>query len=241
VLYFAMKPIVILQFIAGEGPGYILEFLSARGRPMQIVRIDEGEALPPMESMSALVLMGGPMSVNDDLPWIPPVMELVRAVVAEDIPVLGHCLGGQLLAKALGAEVRANGCHEIGWGSVEIANSATAREWFGDAPEFLVFHWHGETFDVPEGATHILRSLHCENQAFAHGPHIGLQCHVEMTEAMLVTWSSSEAGIAEIAAHPGPAVQSGEDIRSDMGGRLQELRFRADHIYSHWCAQSEKL
>jgi eukaryotic-like serine/threonine-protein kinase len=234
-----MKPIAILQFVAGEGPGYILEFLARRGRESRVVRIDESEPVPALGGMSGLVLMGGPMSVNDDLLWIPPVLELVSSAVAASVPVLGHCLGAQLMAKALGGEVGPNPCHEIGWGAVEVAESAVAKAWLGEEPEFVAFHWHGETFSLPVGASPILRSPHCENQAFAQGPHIGLQCHVEMTAAMVQAWGKSEAGAAEIAAHPGPAVQSAAEMCEDLESRVDALRVVADRVYGRWCGFSE--
>lgn len=234
-----MKRIAILQFIAGEGPGYILEFLAGRGREARVLRIDKGNAVPALESMSGLVLMGGPMSVNDELPWMPPVLALIREAITADVPVLGHCLGAQLMAKALGAQVAPNDPHEIGWGVVEVADSAIARQWIGS--DFVAFHWHGETFGIPEGASRLLQSSHCENQAFAIGRSIGLQCHVEMTATMVEAWGSSEAGVAEIAAHPGPAVQSGTEMCADLELRLQGLRGVANRIYGRWCALSEQV
>src|SRR3546814_216122 len=112
-----------------------------------------------------MVLMGSPMSVNDDLPWIASVLSLIRDAIRLDIPVLGHCLGGQLISKALGAEITVNPVKEIGWGEVTVSNNAQAREWFGNLPRFQVFHWHGETFSLPAGTTHLLSSSHCRNQA----------------------------------------------------------------------------
>ena len=100
-----MKPVVIFRHVAIEGPGYLADFLDARHIPWQLVRIDEGDALPlSVREYSGVALMGGPMSVNDDLPWIPPLLALVREAVEADIPVLGHCLGGQLMAKAMGGK-----------------------------------------------------------------------------------------------------------------------------------------
>ena len=126
--------------------------------------------------------MGGPMSVNDRLAWIPKVLRLIRAAVAADIPVLGHCLGGQLLSKALGGRVRANREKEFGWLPVARVDSPQTESWLaGLPPRFEVFHWHGETFSLPAGATHLLRSRYCRNQAFVLGKNLGLQCHIEMS------------------------------------------------------------
>ena len=104
-----MKPVAIFRHIAGEGPGYLAIFLDRQSIPWQIIRIDAGEAVPTNpQAFSGLVFMGGPMSVNDPLPWVTDELSLIRAAVAQDIPVLGHCLGGQLMAKALGAKVTEN-------------------------------------------------------------------------------------------------------------------------------------
>ena len=110
------------------------------------------------------------MSVNDDLPWIPPVLDLIRQAAAKNIPVLGHCLGGQLMAKALGGQVGRNAIKEIGWGTVNRVDGPEAEAWLGDLDHFEAFHWHGETFSIPPGAVRILGNDNCANQAFVSGP-----------------------------------------------------------------------
>jgi GMP synthase-like glutamine amidotransferase len=182
---------------------------------------------------SGIAFMGGPMSVNDDLPWIAPALELVRDAVRKDVPVLGHCLGGQLIAKAFGGVVGPNPVKEIGWGEVRVAQNALAREWLGDLPAFESFHWHGETFSIPPGGTRVLESAHCANQAFALGKHFGMQCHVEMTEDLVNVWLRS--GADEIrASAASPAVQKPEDIQRDLEARLEALHAVADRIYDRW-------
>jgi GMP synthase-like glutamine amidotransferase len=178
--------------------------------------------------------MGGPMSVNDDLPWIPPVLALIRQAVASDIPVIGHCLGGQLMAKALGGSVGANPVKEIGWGDVHVTDADAARPWLGDTKDpMLAFHWHGETFSLPPGATRILESAYCANQAYVlNDRHIGMQCHVEMTPELIASWC--ENGTAEIAASNSPGVQQPDAIQADMSDRTAQLHQLADKIYSRW-------
>jgi GMP synthase-like glutamine amidotransferase len=176
--------------------------------------------------------MGGPMSVNDDLPWIPPVLALIRAAVAQDIPVIGHCLGGQLMSKALGGAVTKNRVKEIGWGEVAVADDMAAQ-WLGDIAAFGAFHWHGETFAIPAGATRILQSPYCENQAFVMGPHLGMQCHVEMTEAMIRLWNRQWA--AESAV-PSASVQTPEQMYESMDARIEAMRRAADRLYAKWIA-----
>ena len=141
-----MKPIAVFRHSPVEGAGHFAAFLDEQAIPWQLIRIDAGEAVPQDASaFSGLVFMGGPMSVNDDLPWIPKVLALIRDAYAKDIPLLGHCLGGQLMSKALGGVVTKNPVKELGWGAAQVADNATAREWFGDVGQFDSFHWHGET------------------------------------------------------------------------------------------------
>ncbi|HZW24360.1 MAG TPA: type 1 glutamine amidotransferase [Gallionella sp.] len=229
-----MKPVAIFRHAPTEGPGYFAEFLDTRRISWQLISIDAGDTVPQSaEAFSGLVFMGGPMSVNDDLLWIEPVETLIRDAVARDIPVLGHCLGGQLMSKALGGVVSRNPVKEIGWGEVMVADNETARSWFGDAKKFNAFHWHGETFTLPQGATHLLSSAHCINQAWSIGKHLALQCHVEMTSAMIASWC--EVGAEEVlAASASPAVQTVGEIRRRMAGELPQLHEAAARLYANW-------
>lgn len=229
-----MKPIAIFRHSLAEGPGHFALFLTQHAIPWQMFHIDQGEAVPTAASaFSGLVFMGGPMSVNDDLPWIPQVLNLIRNAYAEDIPLLGHCLGGQLISKALGAVVSKNPVKEIGWGLAEVSDNATAREWFGDIRAFESFHWHGETFSLPQGAVHLLSSAYCDNQAYAIGKHLAMQCHVEMTEHMIVEWC--EVGAQELAASAkSPAVQSADQMQAQMHDKLPQLHKVAEQLYRHW-------
>ena len=196
--------------------------------------LDQGEPVPrDARRFSGLVFMGGPMSVNDDLPWIHPALELVRDAVRKDVPVLGHCLGGQLMSKAFGGAVGPNRYKEIGWGEVRVADNGVAREWFGELAGFETFQWHGETFTIPPGATRVLENAHCANQAFAIGKHFGMQCHIEMTEELVRTWV--RGGGDEIkAASSSPAVQTPDQIYADLERRLEGLHQIADRIYDKW-------
>ena len=229
-----MKPVAVFRHTLTEGPGYFATFLQNKNIPLELIKIDEGAPIPVDPSAYAgLVFMGGPMSVNDDLPWIPPVLNVIRAAVQQDIPVLGHCLGGQLIAKALGAPVTKNPIKEIGWGEVSVVDSPVARAWFDAVPPtFLSFHWHGETFSIPPGATRILESPYCTNQAYALGKHLGMQCHVEMTHDMIASWCA--VGQDEIAAANSPAVQTPQLMAVDMDAKLTVLNTIAAQLYTHW-------
>jgi GMP synthase-like glutamine amidotransferase len=222
--------------VASEGPGYFATALDRHGVPWQVRRTDEGEPVPdnPNE-FSGLVFMGGPMSVNDDLPWIEPELRLIRAAVEAGIPVLGHCLGGQLMSKALGGQVTRNPVREIGWGRVEVMDGEVASHWLGAGRRsFESFHWHGETFSVPPGATRILSSAFCENQAFALGPHLGLQCHVEMTPELIRAWCRDWEKEVVALARRQPSVQSPAEMLEAVEDRTRQLNQVADVLYRRW-------
>lgn len=229
-----MKPIAVFRHSPGEGPGYFATFLESHGIPWELIAIDAAVPPPPTSAAySGLCFMGGPMSVNDDLPWIPPVLDLIRDADQRGIPVIGHCLGGQLMSKALGGAVTRNPVKEIGWGQVATLASPTADDWLGDLAGFLSFHWHGETFSIPAGATRILQSDGCANQAFVRGPHLGMQCHVEMTPTMIESWCrSGNEEIAEVANQA--SVQQPEAMQQDMENRIRNLRVAADRLYTRW-------
>jgi GMP synthase-like glutamine amidotransferase len=229
-----VKPIAIFRHAPHEGPGHFAAFCDARSLPWQLIAIDAGDPLPTSpDAYSGLVFMGGPMSVNDDLPWIAPVLALIRAAAAVGIPVLGHCLGGQLMARALGGSVGRNPVKEIGWGSARVLASPVAAAWFGEIKQFEAFHWHGETFALPPGAERLLESDWCANQAFALGPNLALQCHVEMTEAMIKSWC--DVGGDEIAAAiASPGVQTPRQMQALNEANLAPMRAVAEQLYGRW-------
>jgi len=233
-----MKPIAIFRFSPTEGAGHFASFLDDAGIPWQLVALDQGEALPrDLSPWSGFGFMGGPMSANDELPWTQPVLALMREAVLAGKPCIGHCLGGQLMARALGGEVTRNAVKEIGWHAVEVERNDVAREWLQGVTGFRAFQWHGDTFStLPHGATRLLTGPHCANQAYVLGPHLGMQCHVEMTEALIESWC--EDGAAEIDA----ARQAGQtdtvmlpaNIRAAMLQELPRLRAIAEQLYRRW-------
>lgn len=225
--------VLISRHVAHEGPGYLAGFLERHGIAYRVVKIDEKEPLPPsIAGFSGLVLMGGPMSVNDDLPWIPSALALIREAMEAGKPVLGHCLGGQLISKALGGTVGPNPEREIGWLPVQRVRNAQADAWLGELPdEFEVFHWHGETFSLPPGATHVLRSAACAHQGFVIDNALALQCHVEMTADLVRLWART--GHKEIA-RTSATVQSEAQMTADLEERVARLNRAADILYARW-------
>lgn len=229
-----MKPVIVFRNVAHEGPGYLGDFLTSKNIPWHIINTHDIEALPPsILGYSGVVIMGGPMSVNDDLPWIAPLLSLIREAKDADIPLLGHCLGGQLISKALGGTVGANPVKEIGWGEVTVSQNDSAKHWFGEIESFNSFHWHGETFSLPQGATHLLASGYCQNQAYVIGKHLAFQSHIEVTAEMVTSWC--ELGADELAQETAnPAVQQSDDMQQNLPLHCFFLNKVAKQVYGQW-------
>ena len=172
------------------------------------------------------------MSVNDEMPWIKQELDLIKDAVDADLPVLGHCLGGQLISKALGSTISANPVKEIGWLPVQKIKNEQAEDWLSGLPgETTMFHWHGETFSIPNGATAILKSQHCAHQGFVIGNTLGLQCHVEMTIPMVNEWATL---YKDELAQPSGTIQSYEDMISGLENKVENLQNAADALYQRW-------
>lgn len=180
-----MKRAHMFQHVPFEGLGSIEPWLVEAGYDISATRwFETGVEAPDKEAVDFLIVMGGPMSVNDEAqyPWLKMEKAFIQDFVATGKPVLGICLGAQLIAASQGARVFKNCVTEIGW--FPITSVATDGCHFQFPPKAGAFHWHGETFDMPEGAAHLARSEACENQAFQLGDKvIGLQFHLETTRA----------------------------------------------------------
>jgi len=195
----------IVQHVGWEGPGLIAAGLEARGWPVRVWRMDRGEALPPAQALAGLVVMGGPMGVYEveRHPYLRGEMELLAAMVAADKPVLGVCLGAQLLAAALGARVYKGPVMEMGAGWVELTEAGRADGVLGGGGDatLAVVHWHQDTFPLPAGATRLAGSELYPQQAFRVGTRAyGLQFHCEVDAALAAGWREHglELGAAEV-------------------------------------------
>lgn len=201
----------ILQHVPFEGPGSINTWLEAHQATVTTTKLYETPALPAVTEYDALIALGGPMSVNDEtlLPWLVAEKRFIAEAVQAGKPVLGICLGAQLIASALGASVYPGPYKEIGWFPVQRAEEHKP-DTFVFPQQVTVFHWHGETFDLPSGAAHLASSAGCVNQAFQIGARtIGLQFHLETTP------SNVDALIANCGDEliPSRFVQTEADLR----------------------------
>ena len=172
----------VFQHVPFEDIGSMAGWFEAKKAGVKYTRFYADPTMPEMKGTDLLVIMGGPMSVNDEeeYPWLREEKAFVREAVTNGVAVLGVCLGAQLIASALGAKVYPNGEKEIGWFPIEAVPSLPGTFLF--PPECTVFHWHGETFDLPPGSIHLARSEPCVNQAFQVGHRtMGLQFHLEVT------------------------------------------------------------
>ncbi|MEO7143205.1 MAG: gamma-glutamyl-gamma-aminobutyrate hydrolase family protein [Bryobacteraceae bacterium] len=192
--------------------------------------VDAPESAPALDGVQGLIFMGGPMSANDDLPYIHTEMTLIQEAAARGIPVLGVCLGAQLIAKALGARVYRNPQKEIGWFPIEWTG-ATRRDplFTGFVEPETVFHWHGETFDLPEGAAWLASSAACRHQAFRAGENIyGLQFHVEATPEMIADWCGQDSNCGDVRELTAPI---------DPHAHAQRQRELAEVVFTRWVRQ----
>jgi GMP synthase (glutamine-hydrolysing) len=233
-----MKPVLILQHLHQDGPAYLATWLRSRGRTFHVFNTEAGQAFPDsVTGYSALAVLGGEMGANDPLPPLRDAERLILEAMDAGVPVLGHCLGGQLMARALGARIGASPAPEIGWHRMQMLGSE-AVPWFGDQPEAVVFQWHYDAFELPPQARLLATSEACPNQAFAVGPHLAMQFHVELDEAKLRAWVAAHDE-RFLAASQVPTVHDGATMLRDARSRLALQQALADRIYARWLGTSE--
>jgi GMP synthase-like glutamine amidotransferase len=229
-----MRPVAVFRFSPTEGPAGFARWLDAAGVDWQLLPLDAGVAVPSsVRDFAGIGMMGGPMSANDDLPWKAPLLDLLRDAVSEGVPVIGHCLGGQLLARAMEAPVTRAAATEIGWIDVETVDDASRRAWFGDRASFTTFEWHNEAFALPPGAVRVLTNRFNAEQGYVlDDRHIGLQCHLEMTSDLVEAWLAT--GADELPPATVSARQCAAEIRVDLAARVAALDAVAADVYRRW-------
>lgn len=230
-----LKPVAICQHEATQGPAYLATFLQQHAIPYQIFHKDEQVPLSSRD-YSAVVVLGSNNSVNDNTRWISREAELVQDAIYRHRPVLGHCFGGQLLAKVLGARVQHNPQLHLGWDQTFRTAYPCAHQWFGNQADFSLFYWHEQSFQLPVGATRVLYNRFCQNSGFVYGPHLALQCHLEVTAGSVLAWCAQDRlafadGIGQASVQPLPA------LLNQLEQKVAALHRVADQVYRQWLSQ----
>jgi GMP synthase (glutamine-hydrolysing) len=227
--------VLILQFMSDDGPGFLGRWLREQGVAADVFDAQRGALFPEqIKSYRALAVLGGAMSANDDLACLRHAERLILEAMRAEVPVLGHCLGGQLMARALGARVFNSPAPEVGWHRMDCVDSARSREWLGTAAAQTVFHWHYEAFELPVGAERLAASAACPNQAFAIGRHLAMQFHVEIDLQKIEAWLTLPGPAyapaqARYATAHAPAI-----IRAGSLAHLSAQQALAGRIYARW-------
>lgn len=221
--------VVAFRHVPFEGAGRIESALAARGIALEYVDLYQpGAPTPDISQAAGLVVLGGPMSVNDPLPYLRQEERLIAQAMAQNQPVLGVCLGAQLIAKTLGAKVYPNPVKEIGWFDIRFTAAALHDPLFaGLPPTETVFHWHGETFDLPPGAVLLAGSDACRHQGYRVGATVyGLQFHLEVTPEMIADWCAHDENCGDVRELPAPL----DPLRNQT--RTTEL---SNLVFGRWC------
>jgi GMP synthase-like glutamine amidotransferase len=235
-----MKPVLILQHQVPENAAYLTTWLDQHIISYRVVNAGTGDEFPTsIEPYSALAVMGGGMSANDPLPSNRQAEILILQAMYRDIPVIGHCLGGQLMARALGGVVTDSPQPEIGWQSIAYEDNTIVKEWFGDSPTDTVIHWHYESFSIPTGATRVATSPACPNQAFAIGPHLAMQFHIEINETKITSWVNDNDDKWTAARQQYDSVQDKITMLTGIPYYLARHQATADCIYQKWLSTTE--
>jgi GMP synthase (glutamine-hydrolysing) len=225
--------VLAFRHVEFESLGWIALALEDRGIAIDYADLYRpGAPFPAVEGYAGMIFMGGPMSVNDPLDYLAWESQAIAQAMARNRAILGVCLGAQLIAKALGARVCPNGQKEIGWFDIHFTEAAARDPLFHGlrGPE-TVFHWHGETFDLPVGAVRLAWSEASRQQAFRYGDRVwGLQFHLEVTPAMVADWCRQDANCGDI----------GElDLLPDPAAHADRLKTLSNQVFGRWCEELE--
>jgi len=230
-----MRRLLVFQHVSFEILGTLHPLLKARGFRIRYANFGRHpHARAEIARYNGLVVLGGPMNV-DDLerhPHLAVEVELIQQAIEQGLPVLGICLGAQLIAKALGARVHANGGKEIGWYDVSPTLAAKDDPLFRDFGEMeKIFQWHGDVFELPAGAVHLATSQRCPHQAFRYGTNVyGLQFHLEVDEHLIERWLTVPAHCAELnEEHINP-----ETIRHETTQYLHRAHAMSEQMFGRF-------
>lgn len=221
-----MSDVLLVQNTRIEGSGYLGELLQKDG--FEITSVNAKHEKLPDKDFQLVVILGAPESANDDLPYLQEEQQLVKKSVEHNVPVLGICLGSQLIAKSFGAKVYRGPRKEIGFYSdLKISNNASLFKGFTNP--FTVFHWHGDTFDLPDGAVNLVSSQYYPNQAFQYKSAIGLQFHLEVNEEMVNLWLDNTEEKLQKISYIDP-----QKIRSDIVENISTVKSNMKNFYNNF-------
>ena len=221
-----MSDVLVVQNTRIESLGYLGELLSRDG--FDITSINAKHEIIPNKKFSLVVILGAPESANDDFPYLIEEQQLIKNSVNDDIPVLGICLGSQLIAKTFGAKVYSGPRKEIGfYNDLKISSASTFFSGFQNP--FTVFHWHGDTFDLPQGALRLASSEHYLNQAFQYKSAIGLQFHLEVNEEMVNLWLDNTKEKLQKISYINP-----QEIRSEINENISIVKSNMKNFYNNF-------
>jgi len=221
--------VLAFRHVPFEGTGHIVSVLEARGIGCDYADLyRDGVPDPDIAAYAGLIFLGGPMSANDPLPYFDRERVLIARAVERGQPLLGICLGSQLIARSLGADVHRNAENEIGWFDIEFTEGAVRDPLFAGIPgPATVFHWHSDTWELPPGAELLAQSQACRNQAFRAGRNIyGLQFHLEVTPAMIADWQAQDENCGDVCELSGPIDPYAQSVRQ------MEL---SNLVFGRWC------
>jgi len=228
-----MKAIFIFTHAACEPPGYLAQLLDRMAYPYRQLCLSKGMPMPDsLDNCAALVFMGGAGDVNQPTDWMLQEMDLIRQADQQGIPILGICLGAQLMSLALGGEVWQSEQMEVGWHQVELLPAAQSHPWVGDLDkQFSAFHWHAHVFSPPPGAQSLARSHCTECQGFIQNRHLAIQFHLEMTEEIILELLQKYASDLD---GDSDCVQQLNDIKQDLSDKCAEAFRVADVLITRW-------
>jgi len=221
-----MSDVLLVQNSKSESSGYLGDLLKNDG--FEITSVNAKHEQLPEKDFSLVVILGAPESANDNLPYLLAEQQLIKNCVEKNIPVLGICLGSQLIAKTFGAKVYRGPRKEIGfYKDLKIYNNSTFFSGFKNP--FTVFHWHGDTFDLPENAVRLVSSEHYPNQAFQYKSAVGLQFHLEVNEEMINFWLDKTEEKLEKIPYIDP-----QKIRLDINENISTVKSNMKNFYNNF-------
>lgn len=227
------RPFLILQHVGCEPAAAYEDALVDRGLDLLYVRPDQGEEIPDWREHSGIIAMGGPMGAYEPLAWLDRETEYIGEAVRADRPFWGVCLGAQLLAAALGSKVAPAGQPEIGVLPVEVSAAGADDPVFQHAPSrFMAFHWHSDTYELPDGATHLASSRNTVQQAFAINRAYGLQFHLEVPVELAEEWAAIPAYAESLEAGLGP--NSLPPLMNELRAHAEEMTSLARRLLEAW-------